>query len=265
MCHIAELLIDLQQFGNVRYTGWTLQVPCSTSEAIVDSLQNQAKKMERELSDWKKTVNHARQEFYELNYFTTIQLLTLRRELSMERASSDIVPNVLFLLQSISSQITSIGIRELVKKVATVMSSSDFVLQVDEQKEAAPASQPVLEMPKAKVKDPSTKVPQAKACADIPELTENELTENQRNIMVYVVRQIDCSRLLVLKAFEELHGENDKYDYRQWCSENLDTYDFEDDDVSHSEEEEDQEDDATSSSDSESDAFEDEFVYSRGN
>ena len=115
--HIAELLRSLQQSGNVKYIGWILQVPCSESESTITALQAQAKAMEAELAEWKEEVDCAQREFYELNYYTTAQLLTLRWELSMERAAYDMDPNSLFLLQSISSQINSGAVRDVVKKV----------------------------------------------------------------------------------------------------------------------------------------------------
>ena len=47
----------LQQSGNVKYTGWLLQVPCSKYDGYkVDDLQQQAKAMEAELHEWQHNV-----------------------------------------------------------------------------------------------------------------------------------------------------------------------------------------------------------------
>ncbi len=80
--------------------------------------------MEDELSEWKKMVKERRHDFYELNYFSTLQLLTLRKELgtikNSERIRAVVPPNVIALLQSISSQITSDLVCDVVHGVASV-------------------------------------------------------------------------------------------------------------------------------------------------
>ncbi len=69
--------------------------------------------MHADLVEWRKTLQRARREFYDLNYFTTVQLLTLRRELSPEKDDhSCIPPGVLFLLHSISRKVDSRGVRQ---------------------------------------------------------------------------------------------------------------------------------------------------------
>ena len=126
VCRIAEVLIDLQKFGNVKYIGWILQVPCSADSEfqneVVCHLQAQAREMETELSDWKEKVKQIRDRFYELNYYTTFQLLTLRRELGALKNSKEtsvISPNVLALLQSISLDVTSDVVCDAVKQIIT--------------------------------------------------------------------------------------------------------------------------------------------------
>ncbi len=82
---------------------------------------------------------------------------------------------------------------------------------------AAPVHQVVDDSPKVTSKD-----------SDMPELTENELKDEQREILQYVIKRINCSKNLVLKAFELNKGENmDKFDYRDWCSKHQHDYDFE--------------------------------------
>ena len=126
VCRIAEVLIDLQKFGNVKYIGWILQVPCSADSKfqneVVRQLQVQAREMETELFNWKEKVKQTRDRFYELNYYTTFQLLTLRRELGALKNSQEtsvISPNVLALLQSISLDITSDVVCDAVKQIMT--------------------------------------------------------------------------------------------------------------------------------------------------
>ena len=76
---------------------------------LVKDLQVYAKKMEAELEEWKEEVRNARNEFYELNYYTTHQLLVLRSELGKLKAPVPALyhtAQVMALLQSISCDIT---------------------------------------------------------------------------------------------------------------------------------------------------------------
>lgn len=264
MCRIAEVLIALQQVGNVKYTGWILQVPCSRNEEIISALQKQASTMEKELSEWKETVQLARQEFYELNYYTTVQLLTLRRELSVEGITSDIAPSVLFLLQSISSEVTSNRIHDVVNNVVTSASTSfNHEPAIHAEDGDSTSLQPSgASLVAAALPETSSDF---QAVNNMPKLAENELTDDQQDILEFVTRALNCSKLLVLKAFEECQGrEMDRYDYRDWCNDKLEEYKYEEEsEVSSSEEGLDDDVMSISSSDSES-ASEHKFVYSPG-
>ena len=76
--------------------------------------------MEDELNEWKELVKTRRKEFYELNYFNTMQLLSLRRELGSLKESeckANVSPEVLLLLQSISTKITPVAVTSAVYRV----------------------------------------------------------------------------------------------------------------------------------------------------
>ena len=211
--------------------------------------------MELELVEWKKTVKLARKEFYDLNYYTTVQLLTLRRELSTEKRDySAISPSVLFLLHSISRNVDSRGVCELVKNVLASTASNPFTSKPIVQPENKHAVLTPQLKTKELVGDDSSK--DNTMHSDMPELTENELTDEKREILEFVTRCLDCSKYLVLKAFEECQGKDmDKYDVRKWCFDNLEEYDFEEEVGSDSgEEEEDQEEEPMSLDDSDSEA-----------
>ena len=117
VCRIAEVVIALQQAGSVQYTSWTLEFHCA--EDMFEKLKNIAKEMEDQLGGWKSDVRQAREQFYELNYYTTVQLLSLRKELGRlkSQTSTPISPNVLTLLQSISADITATDVRDAVHGV----------------------------------------------------------------------------------------------------------------------------------------------------
>lgn len=238
VCRIADVLTSLQQVGNVKYTGWVLQVPCSTDENIISSLQLCARTMERELKEWKETVNKARHEFYELNYYTTIQLLTLRYELgrikilNSEMPSIESSTNVKVLLQSISPLITIRDIRNaipkatssfyasLVREESTVnsngvstLTSSDRTSDTGEIQVLIKKSEPVM---------------------DKPPLKESDLTEGQKETLDFVTEGLGCNPSLVLKAFELYPGEDDRQKWREdimkWCSKNINKFKNEDGD-----------------------------------
>ena len=219
----------------MNYISWILKVPCSNDEGILGVLREQALKMEKELVKWNETVKLARNDFYNLNYYTTIQILKLRRELSPEKRDySAIDPKVLFMLQSISRKVNSCDIRELVKNVLKPTALNPFTSKFmppscTESSHELKAKKMVVGISR---NDDS----------DMPELSENELTDKQREILEFVTRSLCCSKYLVLKAFEECHEkENDRYDIRNWCYDNLDQYDFEEEVCSDFEEEDEDE------------------------
>ena len=111
VCRIAEVLLELQQKGNVKYTGWKLTFHCRVD--MVNALQQQAKDMEKELQIWEEEVQQVRNKYYELNYYTTLQLLALCKELgrlktfSQPHFCTEISPHILALLESISTEMSS--------------------------------------------------------------------------------------------------------------------------------------------------------------
>ena len=152
----------------------------------------QARSMEDELCEWKDEVIKARHKFYELNYFTTVQLLELRRELGTLNDSSHthtISPNVLALLQSISSKVNSDNVRDVVKNVV----APNSLLSPNLDKSSINGT----------VGDNTSHSGSAGkfsvgGCK--PNLSLNDLSDEQKDIMAYVVHRLNCSRLLVLKA-----------------------------------------------------------------
>ena len=216
VCRIAEVLLTLQQVGNVKYTGWILQIPCSTNRGLITVLQQQAKYMEDEYRQWKETVRCRRENFYELNYFNTMQLLVLRKEfgkLKIFGSSWIVSADVLALLQSISSQVTPEIVSDVVCKERTVESRKYI-----EHTEQVEDTETEIELPT------SSETPIIKASTVqshlMPKLTEQDLSEKQREILANITSLLNYSRLLVLKAFEECPIGSDKFDYEDWCVEN---------------------------------------------
>ena len=233
VCRIGEVLLHLQQVGNVRYTGWRLQIPCSSDSGIVGVLQRMAKEMEDELEKWKGIVKRTREKYYELNYYTTLQLLTLREKLGAIKNSErcvKVTPDVLALLQSISSKVSadavSLAIKNLseegVKESQNLEINTTFAESVSSDKVTQPAT--TLASPPIALVNPLDSFK--------PNLAEGDLSDEQRSIMADIISKLYCSKYLVLRAFEVCSQEqNDKYVYYGWCENNLSKDHFDDDEA----------------------------------
>ena len=104
---VAEALIALQQAGNVSYMNWKMEVTCE--QKMIEALSNKALQMENDLDSWSNAVNQSRSKYYELNYFTTPQLLYLRRHLGALKTDTTMTSlnqGVLMLLKSVSTNVT---------------------------------------------------------------------------------------------------------------------------------------------------------------
>lgn len=253
ICRIAEVLLTLQQVGNVKYTGWILQVPCSTDRRLINMLQQRAKDMEDELHQWRETVRCRRKEFYELNYYNTMQLLNLRKELGKlitSEGSLQLSPDVLALLQSISSQVTPQIVSDVLCKVR-IEQSAEFSEHTAHPEEIREDNESSIELP-----------PKSIVNEHMPKLTEVDLSETQKEILATLTTRLNISSLLVLKAFEECPKESDYYDYQRWCLDNIHMdalLDVAEDDNSEAEL-----DDAASSESEYSETEGDKFNYSTG-
>ena len=270
ICRIAEVLIILQQVGNVKYTGWLLQVPCSTDREIVHTLQQQAKDMEAELHEWREKVKTTRLKFYELNYYTTLQLLILRKEFGGVKnlEKPDVSPDSLALLQSISSQVSSEMVCDVVKCTPQYAHEASPNAGIAEHSQEPPVTSSQTSTGLS-ISDEIMAFADLQASArssgahdivisDKPTLTEYDLSEDEKAIMANIIMKIQCPKLLVLKAFEECRGkEMDKYDYLQWCVDHLEEYKF-------SEEGDSDDEASTSESESESESDDQEFTSPHG-
>lgn len=232
------MLLTLQQVGNVKYTGWLLQVPCSADRKIIDQLQAQAKRMEDELCAWQQMVRRERECFYELNYFTTLQLLNLRREfgrLKNSGPSAVVAPEMLALLQSISTQVTPKVVSDIVVKVGQS--------ELDSAQAANPANSFATCIDVAMSEASNCRPSSSKRHEDKksgPPL-DHGFSEKQKEIMANICSRLDCSKKLVLKAFEQCQGSHcNQFDYESWCVENMEVYNFLDDNDTDEDDESDQ-------------------------
>ena len=215
---------------------------------MVTILQQQAKDMEEELQTWEEEVRQARKEYYELNYYTTLQLLTLRQELGrlktseQPRAHIQINPQVLALLESISTEITSPHVWEVVKSVtaeqqreASVAAQHHTCTNMFSVSTAGPTSrvvssvqprQPILADNILAPVDMQASASASRARPQQPKLTHDQLTEKQREMFDNFMN-CDYSEQLILVALEKF-GE-DPYEAENWIIENASQYGSSDD------------------------------------
>ena len=251
MCRIAEVLIALQQVGNVKYIGCSLQFDCQTH--LVGDLQQQAREMEDELERWNDEVTKARDEFYELNYYTTRQLLVLRSQLGKMKTSEPVTPlqqaQVMALLQSISSVVTPRDVETVVRHVAIQFSEGRRTL--DRPKSPPPRKRQTasmdIEPPLAGCFPPPTSPPPSPSLQEntlpsvahlptqgskvsaaftlpTPSLTRDDLSEKQNEYYTNVIEKCGYSELTSLKAIEEV-GSGDWNDIENWLEKNGEKYD----------------------------------------
>lgn len=257
---IAEVLLALQKAGNVTYSGWKVSFDCASyvdtglsekqelqlqeesADQRVKELHAYAKKMEEDLTMWENEVKESRSHHYELNYYTTLQLLRLRKELGLVRQNPTrlIDPQILALLESISPKVTSDSVQNIIsileKQFLDVRAAATLDIEENIQDVLADGevtdnlnNGPLKTDLPTTVKIPSPSLSSVKklTTGNEPHLTENDLTDSQTEIFADLVEYQAYPRLLVLKAFEQLPDNANLYDIQEWCDEYEDVYNFE--------------------------------------
>ena len=130
VCLIAEILLSLQKNGHIKYIGWAKQFTCGT-DGVLKTLQLQANEMEKDLEVLKKKLSYYRNQFYELNYFSNLQLLSLRLELSQCKYGpvankAAVKKEVMSLLHSLSREITPDSVKEYVQELSSLVVEQQF-------------------------------------------------------------------------------------------------------------------------------------------
>lgn len=236
---IADTLILLQQHGNGLYIGWELQFHSSLSHIVAD-LQKIACTMEADLEKCNEEIEYHRENYYELNYFTTQQLLQLQEELGRFRnpEMTKLSPVTLSLLQSVSRQVNSEMVKEtiditLTQEESTSSKTADHeVPEFHNLSHSASAhnqhlGQVVLRNTSA-IMDDMLAIEGNKTDAPIPLVTENTLPANLKSILINVKSVYQYPESLILLAFERCNDSANEDDVIAWCVDNEDNYDYSD-------------------------------------
>ena len=280
---IAELYLELQQAGYVDYSAADLVFQCAIYDVALEGveelqfnnklasnlivvLQDYTKEMDGKLQEWKETVHSARMKYYQLNYFTTLQLLRLRKELgllgrSYDCHSSQVRSDVLMLLHSVSPNVNSSLVQTSVKlaKISTkIPSLSDSTEHLSESDSEEVTTQVLPDIPRQEPEDESrstlmdsetsstvtmlpTKVEDntlgqtSPSSESMRPLSLEDLDDQQKQILTRCTVYLGYTNLLVLKAFQECGFEAEEYEIEQWCEDNEDDFDEEDQDDVNSE------------------------------
>ena len=105
----------------------------------VEKLTDQAANMENELTGLLNSINEQRLQFHALNYFTTQQLLQIRRELGNLKQDStrEVTPQLHSLLSSFSLYITSDDIKNEVETVCLIFNEQEAIYEKQESRNEA--------------------------------------------------------------------------------------------------------------------------------
>ena len=120
---LATAYIDLFESGYIHRMNWSQEYHCSkdqvAGESIKKELDNERSVIEKCYKNWKKKVSDARKEYRELNFFTTQQLMTLRKEIATVCHSNNLAMSniqVLTLLESVRPSLSSEQLKSAIER-----------------------------------------------------------------------------------------------------------------------------------------------------
>ena len=238
-------------------------------DGIVKLLQDQANKMESDLKQWKHELSEHRDQFYELNYFTTPQLLSLREELGQFKGSDisakPVKQEVMTLLQCISRQLSSDSIKNEVQTVNGKLAEQFLQKQNSRGKPSQSYSSdyepparlpsdnsntlsvgmdynmptPAAELYTETIENRVASIPAGKLVAEIlqtssgpqPTLTDEDLTDKQKAIIANLREMYGFQRKLILLAFERCAQPDIEESVMNWCNDYNEKFQFSDSDA----------------------------------
>ena len=197
----------------------------------VSDLQEYTRMLDTQLVEWKKSVDTAREKYYKLNYFTTLQLLELRRELGRlaqpTGASPTLKPSVLMLLKSVSPDVSNTVVSESLH--AAHQEQEATPMDEEAQEEAVPVTASIEHRAESEKMDVTTPtpvkpVPPSPTPSPLaqPSLTVEELDERQRTVYTHCTNFLGFSADHVLRAFQACGKDATIYDIEGWCEGNED-------------------------------------------
>ncbi|XP_068731195.1 E3 ubiquitin-protein ligase rnf213-alpha-like [Montipora capricornis] len=120
---LAKAFMNLVKSGFVHRMHWCQEFHCSKDQRVGETIAQELARVSTDMEDcysiWKKNVSNARQVYRELNFFTTQQLMLLRKELATACNSSQLhVENyqVFTLLESVRPSLDSAHLKAAIQR-----------------------------------------------------------------------------------------------------------------------------------------------------
>lgn len=118
------MYVSLYKSGYVHRLIWSQDFECQKDklegqQPVHLEISNISLEMESSLEKWKQKVNNAREEFTELNHFTTQQLMTLRREIAQTCHRPNFVTDnvqILAMLESVLPDVNPESLKAAILK-----------------------------------------------------------------------------------------------------------------------------------------------------
>ena len=209
MERIAEILVKLQESGNVDYTHFTLE--CGCSEYKKDELDKKIAEMDEALCSWQKRVQSHRKKYPHLNYFTSQQLLDLQQELGKLKKDTESQASVklMQLLLSVTPQPTH-------EKIVTSLKHATETVQAAKSTQRSGRS---------------SVSPARGILSSTAQFNYANLKHEQKVIYNTLIKEDGYKTVVVVNAFQEVREDADEDDLREWCMDNEHKYKDDDSDV----------------------------------
>ena len=232
---IANLYLDLQKAGEITYSSEYLRFRCvlydreeleakvvhphfceENAKEFVSDLHEYIRRLDARLIDWNKTVDDTRERYYELNYFTTLQLLDLQKEFDRlsppTNTASPVKPSILMLLKSISPGISSSVVSDSlnhVKEVTPAAENSSGMANIPEEVGSST-------LQKAATTSPGNSSTTNLVLRKLKE----SLNEKQEPIFTHCTEFLSFPESHALKALQACGPEATIYEVQEWCDSN---------------------------------------------
>ena len=226
---IAEALIQLQQNGYSNYIGWCLRFSCREVDTELTVLSQIAQHMNRVLVSWSNNVDIARRMYYELNYYTTKQLLYLRHALRKLQCNySDLTKEGVSDSTDLFNGLSKSQLLSLLRSTSKDVSGDVLyrLMSCEEEKTSKDAET----VGTVQVSDFSVLAGGDDTSRDTPELPEEKeqkLTEmfegDQYRLFCRLIEYYGHNKLLAKEATKQFDDEDDAND---WCEDNVDNPEY---------------------------------------
>ncbi|KAJ7339383.1 hypothetical protein OS493_005778 [Desmophyllum pertusum] len=206
---LATAYIYLSESGFVHHMHWYQEFHCSKDqregESIADELAAKSTFMEKCYLNWKKKVSDARKTYRELNFFTTQQLMLLRKEIAAVCQSNDLLVSNIQVLTLLESVRPSLDTEHLKSAIQRAFKDTDYEGAIPSTADRQSTSQ---------VQAVTVKKPEPKDTSRI-------------RSFLNVATDDGYSEQVALAALASLGVDADEDDLLLWCLEEADDADIE--------------------------------------